>query len=109
MADHGHDDHGHGHGGGHSGGGKSGNRTDSWFDKLATYVSEKISIFVFSLFFLFGIGAIYGAYIAPKLQGHIGIPIIGWIAVPFILGMVALENRDWATILFVVFFLLILL
>lgn len=104
---HGHDDHGghdshadHGHSKSHATASGSSNM-DSIFTRLETWITDTISRFVFAVFVIFGLGAIYGTFIAPYLAARYGIlPVWGWTIGPFIIGFIALENRDIATILF---------
>lgn len=65
-------------------------RTDSLFEKLQDWVTKTISLFVAAIFFLFGAGAVYGAFFAAN-------PI--FILVPFVLGLLAYYSRDFAIIL----------
>ena len=65
-------------------------RTDSWFEKLRDWIAKTISIFVAAIFFLFGAGAVYGAFFAAN-------PL--FILVPFALGLLAYYSRDFAIII----------
>jgi len=74
---------------------------DSWYEKIMNYLSERVSSFVAFLFFLFTVGAFFGLTVASKWP-HLS-PWI--ILVPAVLGLIAYYNRAFATI---VFFLLVI-
>lgn len=73
-------------------------RTDSWFEQLQNWFTQTIKAFAAFLFFLFGLGAVYGAFFAAN-------PI--FIFVPFALGLLAYYSRDFAVIVLVLILLAI--
>jgi len=78
---------------------------DKYFDKLSSWLSERIAAFVSFLFLLFGAGAIYGTYVIPRFPGY----EFYLLAAPIGIALVAYYNRSLATILFaglVLFFVL---
>lgn len=110
MSDHGHA-HGHDDHGGHAEHSeKKTNSVDSVFSRIESWITDTISRFVFGIFVIFGLGAIYGTFIAPYLATRYGLlPIWGWTLGPFIIGLVALENRDIATVLFLALIALVVI
>lgn len=73
-----------------------GNGIDKAFGKVLGYIGEQISRFMAFLFFLFTLGALFGAVMADKFPGA----TLYIIAVPAILGLITYYNRTVATILF---------
>jgi hypothetical protein len=122
----GHDDHGHGDGHGNHGSAKGSSEDaggsvsiaipkfitslpETLFLLLFTWVSDTITRFIFVLFFIIGIGAFYGVYLAPVLASRVGGPALLWVSAPFILGVVAMESRDWAFVLLLAIIALVIL
>ena len=77
---------------------------DKWFNKLDNYFTGKIAAFVAFLFFLFTVGAVFGAVSVWKLPGLA--PYI--IMVPAFLGLIAYYSRGFATLMFIAVLLIIL-
>ncbi|MBN1940826.1 MAG: hypothetical protein JW772_01445 [Candidatus Diapherotrites archaeon] len=80
----------------------------SWVERrisgVANYLSAGISRFVAFLFFLFGIGAFFGAFVYtsfPKLGIYL-------IVAPLLLGLIAYYNKTVAIVLFIVFLIFLL-
>ncbi len=71
--------------------------TDKWYNKLAAYLSSKISAFVAFLFFLFAAGAFYGTYVVARLP-HFEIYLL---LAPLALGLLAYYSRGFATVAFI--------
>ncbi|MFH0714145.1 MAG: hypothetical protein V1847_00095 [Candidatus Diapherotrites archaeon] len=69
---------------------------DNFFDKLGDWFTTTIAIFAAAVFVLFGLGALYGAYV------YTFDPFL--LLAPFILAIVAYYSRNFA----LVFLLLIL-
>jgi len=71
---------------------------DNLYDRLSSYLSERVGNFVAFIFFTMTIGAIIGSYAVthhPNLAFYV---IMG----PAVLGLAAYYNRDIATFLFVI-------
>ena len=78
----------------------------NWLEKrfmgLAGYLSTGISRFVAFLFFLFAVGAFFGAFV------YTSYPKIGFfiILIPAVLGLIAYYNRTVAIFLFAGFLII---
>lgn len=70
------------------------NASDNWFKKLEGWFTKKF--FVAGIFFLFGIGAVFGAIIATGNNQWL-------LIVPFALGLLAYYSRDFALVALVLF------
>ena len=71
-------------------------RVDKYFDRVSSWLSERIAAFVAFLFLLFGAGAIYGAVIVPRFSQY-GFYLLG---APLVLALIAYYNRPAATLTF---------
>ena len=69
---------------------------DKIFARIANYISQRISTFVAFLFFIFTLGAVYGAWIVIRKSPMIEILII----IPALMGLLAFYNRSFATAIF---------
>ena len=81
-------------------------KVDEILTRISNYVTGTISSFVAFLFFLFALGAIYGALIVSRYP-HLGIYLI---IAPALVGLIAYYSRTFSLIIFagVVLFFLIL-
>ena len=71
--------------------------TDKWYNKLAGYLSNRISAFVAFLFMLFAAGAFYGAFLVarlPELEMYL-------LLAPLVLALLAYHSRGFATLAFI--------
>ena len=75
---------------------KAGQRVDSIFEKFGEFVTNTIKRFAAFLFFLFGLGAVFGAFFASN-------PLV--LFIPFAIAILAYYSRDFAIIILVLFFL----
>jgi len=80
-------------------------RADTYFSRISTWLSARIAAFVAFLFLLFGAGAIYGAFIVPRMAEYS--PYL--LAAPFALALIAYYSRGAATIMFAGLILLFVL
>lgn len=69
-------------------------KSDSLFEKVSDYISGTIRIFAAFLFLLFGLGAVYGALLAPLNPF--------FVLVPLILAIIAYYSRDFAVIVIII-------
>ena len=79
--------------------------TDKWYNKVLSYLSDRMSAFVAFLFFLFAVGAFYGNFIVtrfPELETYL-------LIAPLVVGLIAYYNRAFATIAFVFLLLFVFL
>jgi ABC-type multidrug transport system fused ATPase/permease subunit len=78
---------------------------DQWFNKVLEYIGQKISTFIAFLFFLFTMGAVFGAVSIVRFPEYAPIMIFA----PAALGLVAYYNRTIATIAFIVLIVLFII
>ncbi len=78
---------------------------DRAFDKVSSYLSDRISAFVAFIFVMIALGTFYGAYFVPRFPN---IEIYLLLA-PLGLALIAYYNRTFATILFAVILLVVVL
>ncbi len=71
-------------------------RVDGWIERVERYITGTISSFVAFLFFLFALGAMYGAVVISK-SDELGIYLIIALA---LIGLIAYYSRTFSLIIF---------
>lgn len=72
-------------------------RVDKYFDRISSWLSQRISAFVAFLFLLFAAGAFYGAFLVPVFSEFSAY----LLAAPIVFALIAYYNRTAAIVLFV--------
>lgn len=85
--------------------GKKMGMADNIFSRIASYLGERISLFVAFLFTLLGVGVLIGRFVIVRFP-HIEVFLI---AAPFVFAVIAYYNRAFAIISFVAFIVLFIL
>jgi len=85
--------------------GSSSNTVDQLFNKIHEYIGQKISTFMAFLFFLFTIGAVFGAITILRFPNLAPFMILA----PAVFGLVAYYNRTVGTIAFVLLIILFII
>ena len=83
----------------------SAHTVDAWFNKIQEYIGQKISTFIAFLFFLFTLGAVFGAITILRFPEYAPFMIIA----PAVLGLLAYYNRTIATIAFALLIILFII
>jgi len=74
-------------------------KTDSWFKKIQTYVTQKIGTFVAFLFLIFALGAVITIQIMTRWPQYSHLVVI----LPLLAGIISYYNRAVATFFFFLF------
>ena len=78
---------------------------DSWYCKIMDWVTTQVADFVAFLFIVFSLGMVYGWFIVSK-NPQFGTTLL---LVPPILGVIAYFNRAFATAIFILVILLVII
>ena len=80
-------------------------RVDRAFERVSSYLSDRISAFVAFIFVMIALGTFYGIYFVPRFPNL----EIYLLLAPLGLALVAYYNRTFATILFAAILLVVVL
>ena len=78
---------------------------DRIFDRVSSYLSDRISTFVAFLFLLVALGTFYGYLIVPRFPEF----SIYLLIAPLIIALISYYNRTFATIMFFAVLVLVLI